>query len=250
MYAEMAQFYDELTTDVPYTAMAEYIETLFLKYGGKKPSLLLELACGTGSMTREMAKKGYDMIAVDYSSDMLTLAREKLDDIAPQPLLLCQRMEELNLYGTVDGVISCLDSVNYLSSQKALEQAFERVGLFLEEGGLFIFDLHTEYKLSRLAKETYVRETENVLCLWQTEWNEANRLARFDLDFFVREQDERYRRFSETHIERAHTLEEIDQALSKGGMTRLSALGEKKLRFQKETDDRIYIVAQKTETKG
>ena len=247
MYAEMAQFYDELTTDVPYTAMAEYIETLFLKYGGKKPSLLLELACGTGSMTREMAKKGYDMIAVDYSSDMLTLAREKLDDIAPQPLLLCQRMEELNLYGTVDGVISCLDSVNYLSSQKALEQAFERVGLFLEEGGLFIFDLHTEYKLSRLAKETYVRETENVLCLWQTEWNEANRLARFDLDFC-----QRTRRTVQTLFRNPYRAGTLWKKLTKhpSGMTRLSALGEKKLRFQKETDDRIYIVAQKTETKG
>lgn len=249
MYGEMAQYYDELTTDVPYAAMADYIERLFLRFG-RKPALLLELACGTGSMTKEMAQKGYEIIAVDASSDMLTLAREKLEGITPQPLLLCQRMEKLNLYGAVDGVISCLDSVNYLSTQKALEQAFARVGQYLEEGGLFIFDLHTKHKLSRLASETYVRETENVLCLWQSDWNEASRLARFYLDFFVREKGDLYRRFSEIHTERAHTLEEIDQALALGGMKRLAALGERKMRPAQDTDDRIYIVAQKTETKG
>ncbi len=245
-YGQMAEFYDQLTTDVPYDRWAEYILSLFDRFGGKRPELLLELACGTGSLTYALAQKGIEMIGVDASPDMLQVAMEKCADISPRPLLLCQRMEELDLYGTVSGVVSSLDSINYLSDVSDLEQAFARVGLFLEPDGLFIFDVNTPYKLQRLHLQTFVRETEDCFCVWQAEYNEDKHLAHYDMDFFVPDETGRYRRFGEEHTERGHSLAELYAALRKAHMEPVAVLSELSAEPASDTEERVFIVARRT----
>jgi SAM-dependent methyltransferase len=166
IYSKMAKYYDALTVDVRYEKWADFFEKLFCRYSFR-PEIILDLACGTGSMARLMALRGYDVIGVDASPEMLAAAFEKVSGLPKPPLLICQKMEELDLYGTVDCVLCCLDSVNYLNGVAALDAAFKRVGLFLRPGGLFIFDVNTEQKFKSMHMQCYIQDREDVFCAWQ-----------------------------------------------------------------------------------
>ena len=165
-YETLSEYYDRFTDDVGYEEWADFFERLFEREG-VKPSLVLDLACGTGSLTRILAQRGYDMIGADASPEMLMQALQNTLDCEPRPLLLNQRMEELDLYGAVDACLCCLDSVNYVTEPEALQTAFERVHTFLNPDGLFVFDINTPEKFARIDGESYVREDDGVFCVWQ-----------------------------------------------------------------------------------
>lgn len=165
-YETLSEYYDRFTDDVGYEEWADFFERLFEKEG-VKPELVLDLACGTGSLTRILAQRGYDMIGADASPEMLMQALQNTLDCEPRPLLLNQRMEELDLYGAVDACLCCLDSVNYVTEPEALQTAFERVHTFLNPDGLFVFDINTPEKFARIDGESYVREDDGVFCVWQ-----------------------------------------------------------------------------------
>ena len=168
-YDFLAGCYDRLTYDVDYSAWADYIEKHFTRRGlpGKT---VLDLACGTGSLTRELALRGYEMIGVDLSAEMLAEAAEKNRGVSPiEPIFLCQSMDKLDLYGTIDACVCCLDSVNYVTSPKQLQRAFERVHLFLMPGGLFLFDVNTPAKLQAMDGQVFLDETEDTYCVWRGE---------------------------------------------------------------------------------
>lgn len=243
VYADFASCYDRLTDDVPYEKWADYIERLFKKYR-VKPELLLDLACGTGSLTKLFCLRGYDVIGVDASPEMLNAAREKCAELENPPLLLSQTMQKLDLYGTVGAVVCSLDSVNYLTDPRALNAAFSRVGLFLEPGGLFVFDVNTEKKLRGLDGSAFVREAEGVYCVWQSVWDGRGRRCKFYIDLFFGD-GRRYERKSEVHTERAYGIDELFSALSDNGMEPLGAFGELSLRPASPDDDRIFIAARK-----
>ncbi len=244
-YAVMAHFYDEFTEDVPYRAWADFIQSVFQKYGAQ-PEIVLDLACGTGSLTKLLAEAGYDMIGTDMSPEMLAEASEKTALLNPRPLFLCQRMEKLDLYGTVDAVVCALDSVNYLTSQHTLEAAFARVGLFLNDGGLFIFDVNTEAKFRAIDMQAYIRESDRCFCAWQAEYQPAKRLMDYYLDFFVAHGKGMYERSSEHHVERAHTLEELKTALEKADMQLEGIYGELTLAPPEKDAGRIFCVARRS----
>ena len=166
-YDFLAGCYDEFTTDVGYSAWADYIEAHFRRRGlpGKT---VLDLACGTGSLTRELAQRGYEMIGVDLSPEMLAEAAETNQDVdGIPPIFLCQSMDKLNLYGTIDACVCCLDSVNYVTDPKKLQKAFERIYLFLMPGGVFLFDINTPEKLRGLDGQVFLDETEDAYCVWR-----------------------------------------------------------------------------------
>ena len=168
-YNFLAGCYDQLTYDVDYPAWADYLEAHFRKRG-LPGNTVLDLACGTGSLTRELAGRGYEMIGVDLSADMLAEAAEKNRDVdGIAPIFLCQSMDKLDLYGTIDACVCCLDSVNYVTSPKKLQKAFERVHLFLMPGGLFVFDINTPEKLMGLDGQVFLDETEDAYCVWRAE---------------------------------------------------------------------------------
>lgn len=217
MYNYFAEVYDELMCDVDYKKRTAYLTKLFKKYS-TMPTLLLDVACGTGAFSNEFAKSGVEVIGVDMSEDMLAIARENSAALGTDVLFLCQKAEELDLYGTVDGAVCCLDSLNHITDYKTLCEAISKVSLFLEKDKLFIFDVNTEYKHKEiLANNTFIIEKEDVFCTWQNEYDAKNRTTDIVLDFFVRD-GELYNRYSEEFSERAYTNEELKNAIQNAGL--------------------------------
>jgi len=246
-YGPLARRYDALTADVDYAAWADYLEKHFSRQ--KKPvSTVLDLACGTGSLTWLLAERGYEMIGVDQSAEMLAIAAQKRGEgVAIPPIFLQQPMEKLDLYGTVDACVCCLDSVNYITRPALLRRAFQRVHLFLEPGGLFLFDVNTPEKLKGLDGGVFVDETEDVYCLWQARFSEKRRLATYEMDLFFKEEGGLWRREAEEHREYAYTLEELTGYLREAGFATVRAYGDKKLRPPKSGEGRVFFAAGKGE---
>ena len=199
-YESFASFYDDLTGNVNYKEFSKYFDKIIKKYsnGGK---LLLDLACGTGSLSFELAKKGYDVISVDASEDMLAEARIK-PHIFGNPTFLNQTMQDLDLFGTIDAAVCCLDSINHLTSKKDVKKSIERVSLFMNEGGVFVFDVNTLYKHREiLGNNTFVYDTDSVYCVWQNAFDEKNGSVNISLDFFQAQEDGSYERYDESFSE-------------------------------------------------
>lgn len=243
-YSIMARFYDEFTDDVPYRQWAEFLKQIFDRFNAA-PELVLDLACGTGSLTKLLAEDGYDMIGVDMSPDMLSVAAGKTGMMEKRPMFLCQRMESLDLYGTVDAAVCALDSVNYLADLISLGAAFDRVGLFLNDGGLFVFDVNTDEKFRAMDTQVYVRESEDCFCAWQADYDEDTRIMHYLLDFFAHIGGTKYQRYTENHTERAHTREELVAALDHAQMDLLGVFGELALRDPVRDEQRVFYVARR-----
>lgn len=241
-YQTLSAYYDRFTDDVGYAQWAEFFVALFAREG-VEPKLVLDLACGTGSLTRLLAQRGYDMIGVDASPEMLMQAMQNAFDCEPRPLFLNQRMEQLDLYGTVDVCLCCLDSVNYVTEPSVLQQAFERVHLFLEpKTGLFVFDINTPEKFARIDGNSYVREDEDVFCVWQAAVEDG--LCAYQFDIFERD-DDVWTRAQETHEERVYTIEELTVMLEKAGFSEIKTYGDQSFSPVQGGEDRVYITARK-----
>lgn len=241
MYQEFAEVYDVLTEDVDYDENLKYIEKIFERHLAFKPHLLAELACGTGSMTKRFSEKGYDVIGIDMAQDMLNVAREKCDG---NVLLLNQDMTEFELFGTVDAIVCLLDSVNYVESKEKLLKMFKLVENYLEFGGVFVFDINSAYKLRNiLAENTFVRETEHVLSVWENEQDEN--CVHFYLNFFVENEDGTYNRFSEEHTEYIREADEIKNLLEQAGLINITCYAENSFTYPDEKTERIFFVANK-----
>lgn len=244
-YHFLAKYYDLFTEDVPYKAWADYFERIFQKEK-ITPKLILDLACGTGSLIKVMSEKGYEMIGTDGSEEMLMKAREKLYHGSVQPLFLHQKMEDLDLYGTIDVCLCCLDSINYVTDWQALKQIFDRVEMFLEPYGLFIFDINTENKFHRIDGECYTREGENIFCVWQAEVE--NNLCTYYFDLFeADEKEDAWYRQQEEHQERLYSVDDIRTLLQEVGFHEICVYPE--LSFGEVTgqEDRLFFTARKGE---
>ncbi|MBR7071822.1 MAG: class I SAM-dependent methyltransferase [Clostridia bacterium] len=245
MYRDFAEFYDLLTDDVDYAARTEQLLSLFRQYD-RIPTLLLDLACGTGGFANEFAAKGISVIGVDRSAEMLSHAAENTRKKGQSVLYLCQDAAELDLYGTVDGAVCCLDSLNHLTDYETFCHAIGRVSLFLEEDRLFIFDLNTVYKHEKvLGNNVFLREENGLYCVWENHYDAENRLTQMELDFFEEQPDGSYRRFSDSVTERVYTREEIVAALEKNHLALETCLEELTLRPPTAETQRIIYVARK-----
>lgn len=215
-YDSMAPFYDALTSDVPYEDFLALYEAEFSRRG-LCASSVLDLACGTGTMTCLLSKRGYDTIGVDLSSEMLSMSREKAEelDLPNTPLFLCQDITRLDLYGTVDAAVCCLDGLNYISQDK-LPLVFGRLRLFIRPGGVLIFDLLSPERLKALDGSLFADEAEDVLCLWRGVFNSGNSSLSYDVDLFIR-QGSLWRRETEEHVEYARETETVLELLDKSG---------------------------------
>lgn len=211
-YDVFSQFYDKLTDNVNYKKRAEFFRTLLVRYGVRDNATILDMGCGTGKFTCELAKMGYDMIGTDISPEMLCEARENMYTNDVSMLLLCQGMEELDLFGTVDCAVSTLDSINHLDSAEGVRKAFYNAGLFMNPEGMFIFDINTVYKHREvLGNNTFVYDTDEVYCVWQNTLNDDDSVD-ISLDFFECDGDSYYRS-SQEFSERAYPIEDIKKWL-------------------------------------
>ncbi|MCI5918131.1 MAG: class I SAM-dependent methyltransferase [Roseburia sp.] len=241
-YTSFAQVYDLFMDNVPYEEWCEYIKSLLKEYK-IEDGLVLDLGCGTGKLTRLLEDAGYDMIGIDYSEEMLEIAREHQEE-GSNILYLLQDMREFELYGTVRAVVSVCDSMNYITEEEDLLQVFRLVNNYLDPKGLFIFDLNTVYKYKELLGETTISENrEEGSFIWDNYYEEEEQINEYDLTLFIKEKDNLYRKYEETHFQKAYTLEKVKELLEKAGMEFVAAYDAFTRDAVKEDSERIYVIA-------
>lgn len=243
-YTVFAQFYDELTANVGYAQRAGYFFSLCEKLG-HVPGLTLDLACGTGSLTLELFRRGLDVYGIDSSIEMLSEARTKCMEAGADILFLCQEMQALDLYGTVDTVICSLDSINHLAGAKEVQKAFDKVSFFMQPGGYFFFDLNTIFKHEKiLGNNTFVYDMEHVYCVWQNRLAKVPGRVDIQLDFFQRE-GKHYLRSGERFSEYAYPLEEVLSMLEKSGFENIRLYDELSFSPPGPDSQRVVFAAKK-----
>lgn len=210
-YGDFAYYYDLLTENVDYESRCNYITGLLAENGIGK-GILLDLACGTGTVAMHLAKKGYEVIGVDASEEMLSVAQEKKMESGADVIYLCQKMEELDLFGTINGAVCTLDSINHVTDEKNVKEIFRRVSLFMEDKGIFIFDVNTPYKHREiLGNNTFVYDMDDVYCVWQNSTDD-NLLTSINLDIFEKDEEEDvYYKYSEHFCEKGYELTDIEK---------------------------------------
>ncbi len=242
-YTGFAEVYDLFMDDVPYEEWFRYLKGLLEEYG-IRDGLVLDLGCGTGNMTELLAGNGYDMIGIDLSEEMLEIAAKKKEASALDILYLQQDMREFELYGTVKAVISVCDSMNYILEWEDLCQVFSLVNNYLDPGGIFIFDLNTEYKYAQMGEETIAENREDGSFIWDNFYDSQEKINEYDLTLFVKEGEEGlYRKYEETHYQRAYSLEEIRRAIEKAGMEYVTAYDAFSREEPNPFSERIYVIA-------
>ena len=245
-YDALAGSYDALTWDVDYVQWADYLEKHFARLARPVESVV-DLACGTGSLTRELAMRGYRLTGVDLSPDMLAVAEEKCRELPQAPVFFCQPMERLRLPERTDACVCCLDSVNYVLQPKKLRETFFRVFDSLEPGGLVLFAADTPEKVRAMDGQVFLDETEDVFCVWRGEYSEKKRLCSFWMDIFQREGNH-WRRGEELHREYAYTMDELEEYLREAGFIQISRHGELRMGKPKEGEQRVFFAAVKPGT--
>lgn len=245
-YEALARVYDRLNGEVDYAAIADFFEAAFVRYA-VKPQLVLDLGCGTGSMTLELARRGYDMIGVDASADMLSRAYERMWSEGKAGILfLEQDMRAFELYGTVGAVVSTLDCINYLTEEGDLDKCFSLVHNYLDPDGLFLFDVNAPYKFEHVyGDNAYILEEEDgsAYCGWQNDYDKDSRLCRFMLSVFTEGTDGRYSRCDEEQTERCYSREELIGALERAGFIDIAVFGDLRFGEPRSDTERWYIAA-------
>lgn len=244
-YTSFAEVYDQFMDNVSYREWADFLQEILQKEG-INDGLVLDLGCGTGSMTEELAGRGYDMIGVDNSEDMLEIAMEKRQESGHDILYLLQDMQEFELYGTVRAVVSVCDSVNYVTEKEELEQVFRLVNNYLDPGGIFVFDFNTEYKYREvLGDRTIAENREDSSFIWDNYYYEEEHMNEYELTLFIQETDQKelYHKYQETHFQRAYTLEEIRELLEKSGLRFVAAYEDYTKKAPGKGSERICVVA-------
>ncbi len=249
-YTDFAGFYDIFMDETPYTQWARTIQGILDQYRiGKE--LVLDLGCGTGTLTELLAAAGYDMIGIDCSQEMLNRAIEKRDRSGHDILYLCQDMREFELYGTVKAVVSTCDSVNYLLEPSELETVFRLVNNYLDPGGIFFFDFNTDYKYREVIGDAVIAENrERCSFIWENYFYEAECVNEYEVTVFAEEEDGRYRKFTETHYQKGYTLEEIVRLLAAAGMIFLTAVDADTNGPVTDTSERIFVTAMENGKSG
>lgn len=248
-YTDFASVYDELMDNTPYGQWCDNIVKVLGEYG-INDGLVLDLGCGTGSLTQLLAAKGYDMIGVDYSEEMLNIACQKREKSGCDILYLNQDMREFELYGTVRAIVSICDSINYLLEDEDVVTCFKLVNNYLDPKGIFFFDFNTNYKYETIIGDRVIAETrDDCSFIWENFYDPEEMMNEYDLTVFVRgneEEPDTFRRFQETHFQRGYTLEEMRRFIEEAGLVFLKAYDADTLEEVTPQSQRIYCVAQES----
>ena len=243
-YTSFAAVYDTFMDNIPYEEWEQYLKSLLYEYGVRE-GLVLELGCGTGNMTEILAQSGYDMIGVDNAEEMLEIAIEKRMKSGLDILYLQQDMREFELYGTVKAIVSVCDSVNYILEEEELEEVFRLVNNYLDPGGVFIFDFNTVYKYREiLGDQTIAENREECSFIWDNYYYEEERINEYELSLFIREGDsELYRKYQETHFQKAYDLETMKRLITQSGLEYITAYDAFTKEAPTRVSERIYVIA-------
>jgi len=256
-YTGFAKVYETFMDNIPYDKWTEYISGLLKEYGVAPGSLVCELGCGTGSMTRRLAEAGYDMIGIDLSEEMLDIARYDHPECEADILYLNQDMREFELYGTVAAVVSFCDSLNYLTDEEDLLRVFKLANNYLDPGGYFIFDMKTEYQYeTMMGNRTIVDNREDCTLIWENFYDKEKQLNQYDITIYSKaefeEEDEEddmpplFERMEESHVQRAYSVEKIKELLEQAGLEFVAVYDSGTKEAPTADSDRIYFVARET----
>ena len=244
MYNEFANVYDRLQ-DIDYGSFIDYYENIFEKFN-IKPKLMLDLGCGTGNITIPLSQKGYEMIGIDLSEEMLHIAAQKAREKNLDILFLNQDMTEFELYGTVDAIICSLDGVNYLTMDDDLKKLFALIKNYLNPDGLFIFDINSEYKLkSLLSDNSFVYDEDDVYCVWSNSFDDTDNICSFNIDIFIKQENGLYKKYEEYHEERAYSIYEIETAIKNAGLNPVGIYNDRSFDAADDKSERIFFIAKK-----
>lgn len=274
-YTDFASVYDTFMDNTPYEEWAEYLIGLLKAYGvsaadtecvkSENPlqedemqvrrealdaerNVVVDLGCGTGTLTELLADAGYDMIGIDNSQEMLNIALAKREKSGKEILYLLQDMREFELYGTAGAIISVCDSLNYLLEEEEICATFQLVNNYLYPGGIFIFDFNTVYKYETVIGDTTIAENrEDCSFIWENYYDAEGQINEYDLTIFARvpetENGDVFRRFTETHFQRGYTLEQMKSLVEKSGMKFVTAIDADTHGMVHDESERIYVVA-------
>ena len=251
-YTNFASVYDTFMSDIPYEEWNEYLQSLLREYGIDSGTVV-ELGCGTGTMTQMLAKAGYDMIGMDCSEDMLAIANEKKIESELDILYLLQDMRELELYSTVRAAVSVCDSMNYITEPEELQDVFTLVKKYLDEDGVFIFDFKTDFFYREILGDQVIAENqEDCSYIWDNYYYEEERINEYELSLFIKDEelsghDDVFRRYKETHFQRGYTLSEMKELVHASGLSLLACYDACTREEPDEESERIYIIAGKGE---
>ena len=246
-YHELAKSYDRLTNDVDYGATVEFYMQI-LEREGLKPRTVVDLACGTGSVTEILARKGYDVTGVDMSEEMLTQAMAKVMDMENPPRFVCQQLQALKLPRAVDMAVCALDSLDYVTDPDDCAEAIRRTYKALNPGGIFIFDVNTPEKLLSMDGQVFLDEDDDVYCVWRGEFDRKTNICSYGMDLFQRAGDVWHRSFEE-HREYAYSAEQLVRYLKDAGFTAIEVYADRLFEAPREGEQRIYIKARKGKLK-
>lgn len=261
-YQDFARVYDKFMDNIPYTEWGERLDALIRKYGVSKPerdaeglldverNLVVDLGCGTGTLTEMMYQKGYDLVGVDVSDAMLNIAMEKKEQSGSEILYLQQDMRELELYGTVGTVYCVCDSLNYILEEEELAAVFSLVNNYLFPGGVFIFDFNTDYKYHEVIGDATIAENrEDCSFIWENIYDPEEGINEYDLTLFVRQEDETFRKHTETHLQRGYSAEQMKRLAEQAGLAVLEITDADTGQAVTDKSQRIYIVAREQDKK-
>ncbi len=247
MYNIIAPLYDKINGELNYSTWADFIQENVRLYGPDMPTeLVLDLGCGTGRMTLELARRGYDMTGVDGSPEMLNIARAEAEraGLSDKMLWLLQDLTAFELYGTVELAVSCLDTVNHLTRVAELKQFLSLVHNYLVPDGLFLFDINGKYKFEEIyGDNSYVMEEQDSVCVWQNAYDAKSRICDFYITVFKENEDGKYERYDEAGAERMYTIKAMKRALSECGFEFIGAYSDFKFTEATDSSERIYITA-------
>ncbi len=246
-YQNLALSYDRLTNDVDYEATVAFYKEI-LKREGLHPRTAVDLACGTGSVTEILARQGLEVIGVDLSEEMLTVAMEKVMDMDKPPRFVCQPLQNLRLPRGVDLAVCALDSLDYITSPDDCKEAIRRVYKALNPGGIFIFDVNTPEKLRAMDGQVFLDEDDDVYCVWRGEFDQETNICSYGMDLFQRRGNVWERSFEE-HREYAYSREQLTQYLRAAGFTHIAVYADRLFEAPREGEQRIYFKARKGKIK-
>ena len=243
-YTSFASVYDTFMDNIPYEEWADYLIGLLKEYG-IADGLVADLGCGTGNMTELLADAGYDMIGIDNAEEMLEIAMEKRAESGHDILYLLQDMREFELYGTVKAIVSICDSVNYITDEEDLLEVFRLVNNYLDPKGIFIFDFNTVYKYRELmGNQTIAEDREDCSFIWDNYYYEDEKINEYELNLFIREgESELYRKYQETHFQKAYELETMKALIEESGLEYITAYDAFTKNEPTKQSERIYVIA-------
>ncbi len=237
-YTVFSEVYDRLMNDVPYETWHSNIKKIWDKYG-LKPELIVDLCCGSGTMTKLLADEGFDVIGIDKSFEMLMEARDKL----PSNLFLNQNMTEFELYGTVDSIVCLCDSMNYLLEEKDVLKTLKLCDNYLNPNGLLIFDINTEFKFkNQLGTNIFGGNFEDFSYIWENYYDSEKKLHEYQTTFFMKNKNDLYQKSEETHYEKCYEIETIKNLILQSGMELVGVFDENLFEEPKEDSSRVYFV--------